>query len=64
MHLHPDIKRFVTEAQHTVDKFHFVQNHKGAWCDAFVNPYKVAALDNVNTGVCEQTFRNNFTLVY
>jgi len=45
VHLHPDIKRFVTDAQHAVDKFHFVENHK------------VAALDNVNIEVCQQTFR-------
>ena len=57
VHLHPDIKRFVTKALHAVDKFHFVHNHKGAWCDAFVNPYKVEELNGVNTEVCEQTFR-------
>lgn len=57
VHLHPEIKRFVMEAQHAVDKFHFVENHKGVWCDAFVNPFKLPALDNVNTEVCEQSFR-------
>lgn len=54
---HPDIRRFVTEPLHAVDKFHFKKNHMGAWCDAMVNPYKVPALDNVNTEICEQSFR-------
>jgi len=57
MEMHPEIMRFVTGAIHAVDKFHFLENHKGAWCDAMVNPYKVSALDDVNTEVCEQSFR-------
>ena len=55
---HPEIKRFVAEVQHAVDKFHFTKNHKGRWCRLNVNPYSIAALNNttapINTSIMEQ----------
>lgn len=60
LHNHPDIKRFVEETIHVVDKFHFQKNHKGAWCDLNTNPYKVKALmdGRTNMSVCEQRFKH------
>lgn len=40
-----------------VDKFHF-KNHVDKWCRANVNPYKVPDFQNLNTEVCEETFRH------
>ncbi|KAF5827538.1 hypothetical protein DUNSADRAFT_485 [Dunaliella salina] len=57
MHMHPEIRRFVSEPYHAVDKFHFFKNHKGAWCDAMVNPFMLPSLDGVNTEICEQSFK-------
>ena len=41
-----------------MDKFHFDKNHIGIWCNKFVNPNNVAALDGINTEVCEQRFKH------
>jgi hypothetical protein len=46
-HLHPELARIETDAVHVVDRFHFVKNHIGRWCDAYSNPLKVRALDKV-----------------
>lgn len=42
--LHPEIEKFCVEPAHAVDRFHFVHNHKGIWCEQFVNPFKVEGL--------------------
>ncbi|KAF5825531.1 hypothetical protein DUNSADRAFT_8962 [Dunaliella salina] len=57
MHMHPEIRRFVSEPYHAVDKFRFFENHKGAWCDAMANPFMLPSLDSVNTEICEQSFK-------
>jgi hypothetical protein len=46
-HLHPELARIETDAVHVVDRFHFVKNHIGRWCDAYSNPLKVCAHDDV-----------------
>lgn len=48
---HPEIKRFVEEAEHAVDRFHFHKNHKGKWCRLHVNPELATLLakEKVNT---------------
>ncbi|KAF5825328.1 hypothetical protein DUNSADRAFT_11608 [Dunaliella salina] len=56
-HLHPGIEAFVKEAEHCVDRFHFVHNHKGVWCDLNVNPFTMEELKGVNTEICEQRFK-------
>lgn len=38
-----------------VDKLHF-RGHRGAYCQANCDPWKLKELDGVNTPVCEQTF--------
>ncbi|KAF5827096.1 hypothetical protein DUNSADRAFT_1325 [Dunaliella salina] len=58
INLHPEIKRFVEEPLHCVDKFHFVHNHKGIWCDIHVNPYKLDNTIQLNTEVCEQRLKH------
>mmetsp|Transcript_17880 Transcript_17880/g.30666 ORF Transcript_17880/g.30666 Transcript_17880/m.30666 type:complete len:206 (-) Transcript_17880:187-804(-) len=57
-HLHVDINRFCAEPHHAVDKFHFIHNHKGLWCEKMVNPLSLPALDGINTEVCEQRFKH------
>jgi hypothetical protein len=57
-HLHPNIERFCKQADHAVDRFHFVKNHKGLICDKIANPERAPGLANVNTMVCEQRFRH------
>lgn len=60
---HPGVKRLLDEATLLVDKFHFIHNHKGKWCDANVNPLTnpslqaAAAEGGINTQVCEQRFK-------
>jgi predicted Fe-S protein YdhL (DUF1289 family) len=41
-----------------VDKFHFIKNHKGLWCDKMVNPLRVPAMKGINSVICEQRFRH------
>jgi hypothetical protein len=47
-----------------VDKMHFA-GHVGEWCMQNCNPYKEPDLANVNTQICEQSFRwmNSFRQV-
>jgi hypothetical protein len=37
---HPEIRRFVEEAEHAVDRFHFHKNHKGRWCKLLIPLHK------------------------
>ncbi|GAQ93132.1 hypothetical protein KFL_013170020 [Klebsormidium nitens] len=47
--------RFANECRVFVDKFHF-PNHVGDWCQDMMDPYKLSALDGVDTQVCEKLF--------
>ena len=55
---HDGIERFCSQATHAVDKFHFLKNHVGIWCDVMTNPYRLPALRSGNTEVCEQRFKH------
>ena len=47
-----------------VDKLHF-RGHTDPWCNEHMDPYKVEALNDINTVKAEQTFAwlNKFTMV-
>ena len=46
----------MSSLKHVVDKLHF-KGHVGSWCHQNCNPYSIPALKNVNTVICEQTFK-------
>ena len=50
------IGKFLASIKMVVDKMHF-PNHIDKWCRANVNPYQLPEFDNLNTEVCEQTFK-------
>ena len=54
--LHPEIKRFCTEALHAVETWHYDMNHVGIWGNFFVHPHDLLQLDDINSAVCEQRF--------
>lgn len=59
---HPEVKRLLDSATLIVDKFHFMHNHKGKWCNNNVNPltnqFMLSANKGLNTEVCEQRFKH------
>ena len=52
-------KFFAEKVRKNVDRFHF-GNHIDLWCIENCDPNKVRELDNVNTEICEQLFRQCF----
>ena len=53
---HTDATMKMAALKHVVDKLHF-KGHVGSWCHKHCNPYSVPALKDVNTVICEQSFR-------
>lgn len=53
---HTEATKKMAALKHVVDKLHF-KGHVGSWCHKHCNPYSVPALKDVNTVICEQSFR-------
>ena len=53
---HTEATKKMAALKHVVDKLHF-KGHVGSYCHKNCNPYSIPALKDVNTVICEQSFK-------
>lgn len=51
------VKELASDVRMLVDKFHFNENHTGAYCARHCSPHSVPELIKANTQVAEQSFK-------